>query len=285
MTCTLNNIRLPSPGKLNLFLHITGRRPDGYHQLQTLFQFIETGDKLIFSSSPSKGIQLSSDLPFKSETNLVYQAALALQQAANIKQGAAIQLDKTLPIGGGVGGGSSNAATTLLALNHLWQLNWPLQQLAELGVQLGADVPIFIHGVAAWAEGIGEQLTPVTPDEPWYLIVKPDCHVSTAEIFNHPKLPRNTATVTYQDFLANRCHNDCELLVRNLYSGVDKCFHFLNNLGPVRMTGTGACLYVPFDRHSDAEEAFEQLPNGMQGFITKGSNQSMLHRCLQSLSK
>ncbi|WP_163832454.1 4-(cytidine 5'-diphospho)-2-C-methyl-D-erythritol kinase [Spartinivicinus ruber] len=285
MTQQLSNIRLPSPGKLNLFLHITGRRADGYHQLQTLFQFIELADELTFSFHPYPEIKLVSDLPFSSEENLAYKAALALQQTAQVNQGVTIQLDKKLPIGGGVGGGSSNAATTLLALNQLWQLNWPISQLAELGVTLGADIPIFIHGHAAWAEGIGEKLTPVTPDELWYLLVIPQCHVSTAEIFNHPNLPRSTTPVTFQDFLDNRCHNDCEFLVRNLYPGVDKCFRFLNNLGPVRMTGTGACLFVPFVRHSDAAKAFDELPNGMQGFITKGSNQSMLHRCLQSLSK
>ncbi|MDE1463050.1 4-(cytidine 5'-diphospho)-2-C-methyl-D-erythritol kinase [Spartinivicinus poritis] len=285
MISGVNTIQLPSPGKLNLFLHITGRQADGYHQLQTLFQFIELADELTFLLRADQKIQLTSDLPFKAENNLSYKAALALQQATKVDQGVDILLDKKLPIGGGVGGGSSNAATTLLALNQLWQLNWSLSQLAELGVALGADVPIFIHGLAAWAEGIGEKLTSVTPNEPWYLLVAPDCHVSTAEIFNHPNLPRSTAPVTFEDFLANRCHNDCEFLVRNLYPGVDKCFQFLNNLGPVRMTGTGACLFVPFDCRSDAAKAFEQLPNGMQGFITKGSNQSMLHRCLQSLSK
>ncbi|MCX4028100.1 4-(cytidine 5'-diphospho)-2-C-methyl-D-erythritol kinase [Endozoicomonas sp. SM1973] len=285
MSSELNKIQLPSPGKLNLFLHITDRRADGYHQLQTLFQFIELADELTFSLRTDAKIQLTSDLPFKAEDNLVYKAAATLQQAAQISQGIDILLDKKLPIGGGVGGGSSNAATTLLALNKLWQLNWSLSQLAELGITLGADVPIFIHGFAAWAEGIGEKLTPVTPKELWYLLLAPDCHVSTAKIFNHPNLPRSTAPVTFEDFLANRCHNDCEFLVRNLYPGVDKCFQFLNNLGPVRMTGTGACLFVPFDCHSDAAKAFAQLPNGMQGFITKGSNQSMLHRCLQSLSK
>ncbi len=183
----------PSPAKLNLFLYITGQRADGYHDLQTLFQFLDVGDTLTITANNSGVIRLTPEIEgLPVEDNLIWRAATALQKSTKTNFGADIHLNKILPMGGGIGGGSSNAATTLIALNFLWQLNVPTSQLAEIGLQLGADVPVFVHGFAAFAEGVGEKLQPVSPAELWYLVVRPNVEISTASIFTHPELTRNT---------------------------------------------------------------------------------------------
>ncbi|MEF1230059.1 4-(cytidine 5'-diphospho)-2-C-methyl-D-erythritol kinase, partial [Vibrio fortis] len=214
----------PSPAKLNLFLYITGRRDNGYHELQTLFQFVDFGDELsITAHQRSNQITISPQIPgVATEDNLIWKAATALQQYANTNFGADIELKKVLPMGGGIGGGSSNAATVLVALNYLWQLGLSDDQLAEIGLKLGADVPVFVRGFSAFAEGVGEQLHPATPEEKWYLVAKPQVSIATVDIFTHPELTRNTPKRELATLLEQEYVNDCEKIVRMLYPEVDK---------------------------------------------------------------
>ncbi len=282
---------LPAPAKLNLFLHITGRRADGYHQLQTLFQFLDYGDELTFRLADS--LTLSCDNPaLVSDDNLILQAARLLQEKTGTDQNADIHLQKVLPMGGGVGGGSSDAATTLLALNALWQLNLSMNDLAELGVQLGADVPVFVHGQAALGEGIGELLTPVAAPEDWYLVLVPEVHVETIRMFKHKDLTRNTPTIkvcaALEHSFKKRGHNDFEPLVRRLYQEVDYCLTLLDKCessGSARMSGSGACVFVPFTHRQQAEAAQRQLQKSSEtnftSFVAHGKNRSALHRALQ----
>lgn len=201
----------PAPAKLNLFLHITGQREDGYHLLQTAFQFIDRCDQLEFELNDSGEVTLLTPIEgVNDKDNLIVRAAKLLMQQAGIQQGVAISLQKILPMGGGLGGGSSNAATTLVALNYLWDAGLSIQQLAQLGLQLGADVPVFIHGTAAWAEGVGEEITPISVDEPWFVVIVPDCHVSTAEIFSSSELTRDCKMITVSRFLSGEGVNVCE---------------------------------------------------------------------------
>lgn len=203
----------PSPAKLNLFLYITGRRANGYHDLQTLFQFLDHGDELTITANNSGNITLSPALADVAlEDNLIYKAAMALKNAAQSPLGADIQLHKVLPMGGGIGGGSSNAATTLVALNYLWQTGLSDDQLAEIGLALGADVPVFTRGFAAFAEGVGEELSVVEPEEKWYLVVRPAVSIATKDIFTHPQLVRNTPKRDLASLLATPYENDCEKL-------------------------------------------------------------------------
>ncbi len=277
-------LNIPAPAKINLFLHITGRRDDGYHNLQTLFQFLDYGDSLDFEIVPnSRDIQLSPELyGIPAEQNLIVRAARLLQNAAEINSGAIIDLKKRLPMGGGLGGGSSDAATTLLALNRLWNTNLSLQELANLGLQLGADVPVFIAGYSAWAEGVGEQLQQINLPTPWYLVLIPSCEVSTAKVFNHPQLPRNSAAVTMQDYLQGNCLNDCEETVRGLYPQVDNAFIWAQQHGRVSMSGTGACLFCQFQSEHAARSALLTKPAGLDGFVAQGCNQSPTHQYLQT---
>jgi len=272
-------LTLPAPAKLNLMLHITGRREDGYHNLQTLFQFLDYGDQLQFDALSSAEIEVISDLSgIPNEDNLIYRAALLLQQHSNCQQGARIHLEKILPMGAGLGGGSSDAATTLIALNQLWNLNIELAELAGLGLQLGADVPVFVRGYAAWAEGIGEQLTAVTLPEFWYLVLTPDCHVSTAEIFSHKELTRNTSAITIAAALKGGGRNDCEAVVSTLYPQVKQALIWLNQFAAARMTGTGASIFASFETQDQAQQVLDQLPDTLRGFIAQGENISPLHR-------
>jgi len=272
-------LTLPAPAKLNLMLHITGRRKDGYHNLQTLFQFLDYGDQLQFDALSSAEIEVISDLSgIPNEDNLIYRAALLLQQHSNCQQGARIHLEKILPMGAGLGGGSSDAATTLIALNQLWNLNIELAELAGLGLQLGADVPVFVRGYAAWAEGIGEQLTAVTLPEFWYLVLTPDCHVSTAEIFSHKELTRNTSAITIAAALKGGGRNDCEAVVSTLYPQVKQALIWLNQFAAARMTGTGASIFASFETQDQAQQVLDQLPATLRGFIAQGENISPLHR-------
>lgn len=225
-------IRWPAPAKLNLFLHVNGRRPDGYHELQTLFIFLNHGDWLEFEPIPSSDqLTLSPAIPgVPDEQNLIIRAARLLQSRLASPQGAHVRLEKVLPMGGGIGGGSSDAATTLVALNHLWQAGLSEDELAELGVQLGADVPVFVRGKAAFAEGVGERLQPVEVPDAWYLVLKPDCHVATAAVFQDPDLPRNTPKMTLDNLLAGEWKNDCELLVKKRHPEVANALGWLSTL-------------------------------------------------------
>ena len=267
----------PAPAKLNLMLHITGRRQDGYHLLQTVFQFIDFSDSLDFSIRDDDVISRQSDWQVVAEADdLIVHAAKLLQQMSACNLGADINLQKRLPTGGGLGGGSSDAATTLVALNYLWGLELSIEQLAEIGLQLGADVPVFVHGKAAWAEGVGERLTAIEPEESWYLVLRPDCSVSTKEVFNLSDLTRNTPAIRIRDFLEDGGHNDCESVVRNLYPQVAEALDWLAQFAVARMTGTGSCIFAGFDKQQQAESVHEKLPQGWEGFVAKGLNNSPL---------
>jgi 4-diphosphocytidyl-2-C-methyl-D-erythritol kinase len=268
------SLTLLSPAKLNLFLHITGRRSDGYHELQTLFQLLDWGDQLAFWPNDSGQITLDSDAPdIAPEHNLVMRAARMLQRGS---LGAHITLHKRIPTGAGLGGGSSNAGTTLLALNHLWDLRLSRAKLQALGAQLGADVPVFVGARTAWAEGIGERLTPVDLPQRWYLILVPECHVSTAEIFSHRQLTRNSIPIKMATFFEGYSRNDCQPLVRDLYPQVDKALKVLGNFGEARLTGTGACAFISFDDAVRAAEVRELLPDGWTTILARGVNASPL---------
>lgn len=276
--------RFPCPAKLNLFLYINGRRPDGYHELQTLFQFLDFGDWLQIAIRQDGKITLSP--PFAgidTEENLIYRAARLLQHETGCTLGADLYLDKILPLGGGVGGGSSDAATTLVALNHLWHTALSTQKLCELGLRLGADVPIFIHGKAAFAEGVGEKITYCAPPEKWYLVLKPAVSVSTAHIFAHPALPRNTPKKTLSRLLRENYANDCQKLVLDQYPEVEETLRWLLQYAPARLTGTGACVFAQFDDEQSAQAVFRDKPEKLFGFVAKGVNISPLQHMLDSL--
>ncbi|MDN2668281.1 4-(cytidine 5'-diphospho)-2-C-methyl-D-erythritol kinase [Vibrio sp. 14N.309.X.WAT.E.F5] len=272
----------PSPAKLNLFLYITGRRDNGYHELQTLFQFVDFGDELtVTANRETSSITIAPEIPgVATEDNLIWKAATALQQYTSTTFGADIQLKKVLPMGGGIGGGSSNAATVLVALNHLWQLNLSDDQLAEIGLKLGADVPVFVRGHAAFAEGVGEQLQSANPDEKWYLVVKPQVSIATADIFTHSELTRNTPKRALSTLLEQEYVNDCEKIVRMLYPEVDKQLSWLLQYAPSRLTGTGSCVFAEFSSKKEAESVLEQLPDTVSAFVARGRNISPLKETL-----
>ena len=277
---------LPAPAKLNLFLHITGRRADGYHDLQTLFQFLDYADELSFALREDGEIRLHSQLrDVAHDSNLIVKAARQLQHASGCRLGADIWLDKHLPMGGGLGGGSSDAATTLLGLNHLWQLGWDKDRLAILGLSLGADVPVFVHGHAAFAEGVGEKLTAVELDEPWFLVAIPQVTVSTAEVFSDPELTRDTPANKLRSLLEGGGRNDCQPVVQKRYKEVDNALILLNKFVPTRLTGTGACVFGSFPNEDDADKVARQLPATLPSFIAQGRNVSMLHRKLEEWAK
>ena len=277
----------PSPAKLNLFLYITGRRPDGYHNLQTLFQFLDYGDTLHIEPRTDGILRLLTPINgVADEENLIVRAARLLMKAAQESgrlpagSGADIGIDKRLPMGGGLGGGSSNAATTLVALNHLWQCRFSEDELAQLGLQLGADVPVFVRGRAAFAEGIGERLVPVAPAEKWYLVLRPGVHISTPEIFNDPELPRETPVRSIETLLNCEFSNDCEVIARKRFREVDAALLWLLEYAPSRLTGTGACVFAEFDTELAARQVLEQVPAGLHGFVAQGVNLSPLSRKL-----
>lgn len=279
-------LRLPAPAKLNLMLHITGRRADGYHELQTLFQFLDFGDELGFALRADGVIRLHSDIPgVAHDSNLIVRAARALQQQSGCTLGADIWLTKRLPMGGGIGGGSSDAATTLLGLNHLWQLYLDEDRLAELGLTLGADVPVFVRGRAAFAEGIGEKITPVTLSEPWFLVVIPQVLVSTMKVFSDPELTRDTSPIKVRSLLEGVSRNDCQPVVEKRYPEVRNALILLNKYVSAKMTGTGACVFGSFPNKDDADKVARQLPATLPSFVAKGRNISMLHRALEVVAK
>ncbi|MVW75043.1 4-(cytidine 5'-diphospho)-2-C-methyl-D-erythritol kinase [Pseudomonas xionganensis] len=277
---------LPAPAKLNLMLHILGRRADGYHELQTLFQFLDFGDELGFALRNDGQIHLHTEIAgVPHDSNLIVRAARLLQAASGTALGADIWLDKRLPMGGGIGGGSSDAATTLLGLNHLWGAQLSEDQLAALGLQLGADVPVFVRGRAAFAEGVGERLTPVTLEEPWFLVVAPQVFVSTAEVFSDPELTRDTPPIKVRSLLAGGGHNDCLPVVQKRYPEVRNALILLNKFVQAKLTGTGACIFGSFPNRDDADKVARQLPDHLPSFVAKGRNISMLQRTLEALAR
>lgn len=291
-------LTLPAPAKLNLFLHITGRRDDGYHNLQTLFQLLDVCDLLHFrKAEPGEITLVVSDLPpdddkpsITVENNLVYRAAVTLRSFARTSSartaapppGVAIELIKNIPIGGGLGGGSSDAATTLVGLNRFWQLGLSTDQLCELGTTLGADVPVFVRGFSAWAEGLGDQLTPVELPPCWYVVIKPDCQVSTGVIFQHPRLTRNTRPITIRAFFSGdqfgeeKPGNDCQEVTELLHPEVAEARNWLDRYAPARMTGTGACVFARFSNRNQGERVLADLPERWSGFVARGVNRSPL---------
>ncbi|MFC3280394.1 4-(cytidine 5'-diphospho)-2-C-methyl-D-erythritol kinase [Pseudidiomarina halophila] len=280
---------LPAPAKLNLFLHITGRREDGYHELQTVFQFLDAQDSLSFTRLVTPTLEFQcSDPVLENDDNLVVRAARLLQQWAQENQlppqGVRIILDKRLPYGGGLGGGSSDAATTLLALRQLWQLPISTSDLLLLGLQLGADVPVFVNGHAAFAEGVGEQLTPVTPSSPWYLVVDPRVQISTASIFQHPDLRRDCPPIASHDWQSQQTENVIEPLVRRLYPEVANALDWLVEYAPTRLTGTGACLFGSFESQEMARAALARMPAQWTGFVARGLNESPVCQLLRQAS-
>ena len=281
------DLSLPAPAKLNLFLHITGRRADGYHLLQTVFQFVDRADTLHFQHRDDSIITLSPELAgVPAENNLIVKAARLLAKETGCRLGADIALEKVLPMGGGIGGGSSDAATALLGLNRLWNLQLDEDRLAALGLKLGADVPVFVRGNAAWAEGVGEALIPVEIPEPWYLVLTPKAHVSTAEVFNHADLTRSTPAITLAAFLgggaSSDLRNDCENVVRTLTPEVDAALSWLALHGTARMTGTGACCFLECADRESAEALLANSP--IPGFVTRGMNRSPAHIALDALA-
>ncbi len=272
----------PAPAKINLFLHVTGQRSDGYHELQTAFQFLDYCDYLSFEHTLDNDIQLLTAMDgVEHKDNLIVRAAKLLRDYTGINKGVLIALEKKLPMGGGLGGGSSNAATTLIALNHVWNCQLSNKQLAQLGLDLGADVPIFIYGHAAWAEGVGEKLVAISPPEPWYVVIVPDCQVSTAEIFSAPQLTRDCRSITISRFLSGEGKNVCEGVVRKNYPLVAKALDWLSNYATPRMTGTGACVFADFSSQQQAQDVLAMLPNHWRGFIAKGCNESPLTQCMK----
>ncbi len=272
----------PAPAKLNLFLHVTGQRGDGYHLLQTVFRFIDYGDMLSFTSRADSQIVLTHPLPgVPPEKDLCYRAARLLQTATGAGQGVDITLEKRLPLGGGLGGGSSDAATTLLALNQLWGTGLARPALMELGLQLGADVPVFVLGENAWAEGVGEKLQPIALPPAWYVVLVPPLSVQTAEVFAAPELTRNTLPVTMSAFsggqLAGQFHNDLEPVVSARYPAVAQHLKWLKQYGDARMTGSGACVFAAFNTEREARDVLAGKPVEIEGFVARGLDRHPLH--------
>ncbi len=271
----------PAPAKLNLFLHILGRRADGYHELQSCFQFVDLCDEISLQVRPDGEIRRLTDIiDVAAESDLCVRAARALQRASGTRLGVDISLAKRIPIGGGLGGGSSDAATCLVALNHLWHLNRSTDELAALGLELGADVPVFVRGRVAWAEGVGERITPLyaslAPPEPNYLILKPNVFVGTAGVFQDPDLTRNTAPITIHGFLATGGRNDCLDVVRRRYPEVARAFEWLSRFGPARLTGTGACVFLACENESRGREILREVPAAWTAYLARGLNDSPL---------
>lgn len=272
----------PAPAKLNLMLRITGRREDGYHLLQTVFQMLDLCDWLTFHSLENDEVRLKKSLDgVPEETDLTVRAAKLLKAESGCKQGVCIEIEKNLPMGGGLGGGSSDAATTLLVLNKLWELNFSVEKLMQIGLKLGADVPIFIYGFAAWAEGVGEEITKIDVKEQWIVVIKPGCHVDTGEIFSHKNLTRNSKSITMSDFLAGEQQNDCLALVRELYQPVKQAMIALSEFSETKLTGTGACVFAQFDSKESACKAYDALKPDWQVYLSKGMNESLLSQKLK----
>ncbi len=278
----------PAPAKLNLFLHVLRRRGDGYHDLQTVFQFLDLEDSIMLTPRPDGCVRrVSTHAEVDEDADLVVRAARLLKEETGTPLGAEIWVEKRIPLGAGLGGGSSDAATTLLGLDKIWNLGLGTERLAALGLRLGADVPVFVRGMAAWAEGVGERVQPVELETPWYLVVNPGCSVSTSRVFSHPALTRDSTPLTIRDFLSpgggqalslrallDSARNDCEAVVRALYPEVDDALRWLARCGDARMTGTGACVFAPFAEREQAEHWLHTLPAGWDSFVARGMNRS-----------
>ena len=263
--------RYPAPAKLNLMLRVVGRRADGYHLLQTVIRFIERGDTVGFRVRDDGVVARVNDVPgVDAQTDLAVRAARLLQRESKSAPGVEIELEKRLPLGGGLGGGSSDAATTLLALNRLWRLDLPRKRLLELALRLGADVPVFVFGENALAEGIGETLTPITVPDEWYVVLIPPVTVSTASIFTSPELKRDSKKIRIQGFSVDLAGNDLEPVVCRAHPEVAQHLEWLRRYGPARVTGSGACVFAAFGTEEAARAVFARLPDSMEGFVAHG---------------
>jgi 4-diphosphocytidyl-2-C-methyl-D-erythritol kinase len=272
----------PAPAKLNLFLHVTGRRADGYHELQTLFQLIDLCDTIAISVREDGQIERPVGPPdVPGEADLTVRAARALKSATGTRLGATLQVRKRIPRGGGLGGGSSDAATTLLALNEVWGCGLSLNELASLALPLGADVPVFVQGSSAWAEGVGERLTPVTLPGTWYVVIYPGVAVSTREVFQSPELTRNSPLITIRAFFESGGRNDCEPVVRSRVAPVAEALEWLARFAPARLTGTGSCVFSACGSASDAERLAARVPDRWMSFVARGLNTSPVHERLK----
>jgi len=272
----------PAPAKLNLFLHVTGRRADGYHELQTLFQLIDLCDTITITlREDGRFARPAGPANIAPHEDLTLRAALALQQLTGSGRGAELRLHKRIPQGGGLGGGSSDAATTLLALNELWDCRMSVDELARLAVPLGADVPVFVRGSSAWAEGIGERLTPVTLPETWYVVIYPGVGMSTREVFQSPELTRNSPLITIRAFFQSGGRNDCEPVVRARSSEVAAALEWLAREGGARLTGTGSCVFTARSSAADAERLAARVPDRWMSYVARGLNGSPVHEQLR----
>jgi 4-diphosphocytidyl-2-C-methyl-D-erythritol kinase len=289
----MSALEWPAPAKLNLFLHVCGRRPDGYHLLQTVFQLLDYGDVLRFRIRDDGSIGRATELPgVPEQDDLCVRAARLLQHESGCRLGADIELDKRLPLGGGLGGGSSDAATTLVALNALWRTGLDLDALSALGLRLGADVPVFVRGMSSWGEGVGEQLRPIELGAHWYLVVSPEVPVSTARVFGARELTRNTPRITMAAFraglataaLRSTVGNDCEPVVRQLYPDVARALDWLGQFADARLTGTGGCVYAAFDTEQAARVVCRQVPPPWRAFVAQGVDVSPLRRAVERLA-
>ena len=268
----------PAPAKLNIFLHVTGRRDDGYHLLQTLFRFVDYGDSLRFAPRSDGKVVLATPLPgVPPEGDLTVRAAQLLQAETGCRKGVGISVDKRLPMGGGLGGGSSDAATVLLALNHLWQLGLSRQRLQDIGLTLGADVPVFIFGRNAFAEGVGELLRPLDMPPAWYVVLEPPVQVQTAVIFSAPELKRNTAPIQAVDWKPGVGVNDLEPVAASYFPVLAEHLRWLSAYGRARMTGSGACVFAEFGEKEAASSVMLRLPAGMRGWVAAGLDCHPLH--------
>jgi 4-diphosphocytidyl-2-C-methyl-D-erythritol kinase len=267
-----------APAKLNLFLHVTGRRADGYHLLQSVFRFIDYGDTVWLGVRRDGQIRRVRDVPGVSEAqDLTVRAAKLLQADGACVLGADIRLEKRLPMGGGLGGGSSDAATVLLALNHLWGLGLSRRRLQALALQLGADVPVFVFGQAAFAEGVGEMLRPIALPPAWYVVLVPPVPVATAGVFAAPELTRDTPPIKIADFLSGAGRNDLQPVVARKYPEVARHLDWLGRFGEARMTGSGACVFLAIEDEAGARAILQELPRDMQGFVARGLDRHPLY--------
>ncbi|MGZ8164027.1 MAG: 4-(cytidine 5'-diphospho)-2-C-methyl-D-erythritol kinase [Methylobacter sp.] len=269
--------RWPAPAKLNLMLRIIGQRSDGYHLLQTVFQFTDLCDWITFHPVNNGKVSLKKTIPGVPEANdLTVRAAKLLKTETGCEQGVCIEVEKNLPMGGGLGGGSSDAATTLVVLNELWDLKLPSKKLMDLGLALGADVPVFVGGYSSWAEGVGEKLEKINLEEQWVIIIKPACHVDTKQIFSAKNLTRNSRSITILDFTEGEQQNDCLSVVCELHPAVKEALVVLSEYSEARLTGTGACIFAQFDSQNAAMDAYKSLKDKWQVYLAKGVNESPL---------